>query len=337
MEHINWYPGHMKKTRELIEGSLPLVDAVVEVCDARIPVAGRNPVLAELSSSKARFIALTKVDLADRDVTKAWMSAFESEENMRAVAINARTGEGLGALVTALKNADVARPANAKAKAPLRAMIVGVPNSGKSSLINKLTGRKSAAVGNRPGVTRGKQWLTLEGGMQLLDTPGILMPKIEDRETGLKLAWCGSIKDEILDVSDLCLEFIKFIMKAYPEALPGRYELAGTGSTGAVFEESLDADEHLSTKEPAPCIPGEYLNTKEPSPCVPVPSPCVPGASGEHVNTESALVMMESIAVSRGFLMKGNRIDYERAARTVLDEFRSGRLGRISLERPVPR
>lgn len=267
---INWYPGHMKKTGELIKENLKLVDAVIEVTDARIPVSGRNPMLNEMLGEKPRIVALNKADLADPEENVKWRDRF-AERGIKAVLMNANRGEGTDRLLSVMGRIKPARDRKT------RFMIVGVPNSGKSSLINRLTGSRSARVGDKPGVTRGKQWLTLAGGVMLLDTPGILWPKLEDPREGLHLAFCGSIKEEILDVQDLALELIRTLGREYPRALAARYGL-----------EELCGD---------------------------------------------ALTDMENIAAKRGFLLPGKRIDYERTGRTVLDEFRSGKMGRITLER----
>jgi len=272
----------MKKTREMIEANLALVDAVVEVCDARIPVSSRNPILPAMVATKGRLsgrsvVVLNKSDLADEAATKAWLSALRAggaaAGGVSAVALNSLNGAGVSGLYKQLEKIS---PPHSR---PIRLMIVGVPNAGKSSLINRLTGRRAAQVGDRPGVTRGKQWLTLENGMQLLDTPGILWPKFEDPRVGLNLAFCGSIKDEIMDLQDLGLELIRVLAREYPALLAARYGL-----------EPPDADD--------------------------------------------ALALMEAIARKRGCLLPGKRVDYERTARMVIDEFRAGKIGRITLERP---
>ncbi len=278
----------------MIESHLKFVDVVCEVCDARIPVSSRNPILHELTESKPRVLILNKSDLADEKATKDWIEYFrggQGGEQMRAaLALNAMSGQGVKVLFDRLEAiaADKAKTGTAKAQIPLRLMIGGIPNSGKSSLINRLTGRKAAQVGDRPGITRGKQWLTLENGMQLLDTPGILWPKFEDPEVGLNLAFCGSIRDEIMDIADLGLELIRILMRDVPALLTARY--------GA---DVTPADEASS----------------------------LPSAT-------EALAVMEEIARKRGFILSGKRIDYERTARTVLDEFRAGKIGHITLEQP---
>ena len=276
MEHINWYPGHMKKTRELIAENLKMVDIVIEVIDARIPVSSRNPIIDELVKSKRRLIILNKSDLSDPKANEAWAETFKKQGNL-VLTMNCMTGIGVGQLYKLLSRLQDEKNEGQFRKKSLRMMIVGVPNVGKSSLINRMTGKKSAKTGDRPGVTKGKQWLGLENGMQLLDTPGILWPKFEDPQVGLNLAFCGSIKDEILDTASLALELIKVLQRDYPQLLKERYKL-----------DELDED---------------------------------------------ALVNMEAIAAKRGFILPGKRIDYERCAHTLLDEFRGGKIGNITLEK----
>ena len=273
---INWYPGHMKKTREMIQENLKLVDAVVEVIDARIPVSSRNPIIDDIVRDKTRIVALNKIDLADGAQTESWKRELTAAGTY-AIPVNCNTGAGINQIFRRLDLIREERERETVRRRPLRLMIVGVPNVGKSSLINKLTGKKSAKTGDRPGVTRGKQWLTLTNGMQLLDTPGILWPKFEDPDVGLNLAFCGSIRDEILDVETLCLELIKVLLQDYSSLLEARYKVE------EISEDGLEA--------------------------------------------------MEQIAHKRGFIFPGKRIDYERTAKTVLDEFRGGKIGRITLER----
>ena len=276
IEHINWYPGHMKKTRELIAENLKMVDIVIEVIDACIPVSSRNPIIDELVKNKRRLIILNKSDLSDPKANEAWAETFKKQGNL-VLTMNCMTGIGVGQLYKLLSRLQDEKNEGQLRKKSLRMMIVGVPNVGKSSLINRMTGKKSAKTGDRPGVTKGKQWLGLENGMQLLDTPGILWPKFEDPQVGLNLAFCGSIKDEILDTASLALELIKVLQRDYPQLLRERYKL-----------DELDED---------------------------------------------ALVNMEAIAAKRGFILSGKRVDYERCARTVLDEFRGGKIGNITLEK----
>ena len=241
IENINWYPGHMKKTRELIQENLKMVDLVVEVIDARIPCSSRNPIIDQLVGDKKRIIILNKSDLADAEENKAWSEFFKQEGNL-VLAMNCMSGMGANQLIRLLEKIRDDKNKDAARKKPLRMMIVGVPNVGKSSLINRPTGKKSAKTGNKPGVTRGKQWLNLGNDMQLLDTPGILWPKFEDPEVGLNLAFCGAIKDEILDIATLCLELIKVLQVRYPELLMERYKLTELGET------ALDTMELIAKK-----------------------------------------------------------------------------------------
>ena len=275
IEHINWYPGHMKKTRELIQENLKLVDLVVEVIDARIPISSRNPVIDDILKNKKRIVVLNKSDLADDVANEKWINAIEKSGAM-SMSMNCMSGAGVPKFMKLLASLQEEKNREKQRKKPLRLMIVGVPNVGKSSLINRLTGKKSAKTGDRPGVTRGKQWLNLDGGIQLLDTPGILWPKFEDPKTGLNLAFCGSIKDEILDRESLALELITVLQNKYPDLLMARYKL-------------------------------DELH-------------------------EMPIENMDAIAQKRGFILAGKRIDYERVSRTVVDEFRAGLIGKITLE-----
>ena len=292
INNINWYPGHMKKTRELIQENLKAVDLVVEIVDSRIPLSSRNPIIDELISGKKRVVILGKCDLADKRVTDEWKAYFESRGDI-ALPVDSRNGENIKAFYKILDKLQQERNKERSLRRPLRMMIVGVPNVGKSSFINRLIGKKSAKTGDRPGVTKGKQWGTLENGMQLLDTPGILWPKFEDPHVGLNLAFCGSIKDEILNVQDLAYELLKVLRKNYPEELIARYKLDGLMS---------DDEEGYN----------EYGEPLDP-----------------------VLFDMEAIALKRGFIQSGKRIDYERTGRAILDEFRAGIIGNITLERPV--
>ena len=278
IENINWYPGHMKKTRELIKDNLKAVDLVVEIIDSRIPVSSRNPIIDEIISGKKRIVVLGKADLADEAETKKWKDTLSRADGVvKVLALNLQSGENIKQLLKALEAEQTIRNEEKSIKRPLRLMIVGVPNVGKSSLINRLTGKRSALTGDKPGVTKGKQWLTLENGMQLLDTPGILWPKFEDPEVGLNLAFCGSIKDDILGIQDLGYELIRVLCKNYPDLVQERYKL----------DEISDQD----------------------------------------------IENMDNIALKRGFILSGKRIDYERTGRIVVDEFRGGKIGRITLEK----
>ncbi|MDD6153948.1 MAG: ribosome biogenesis GTPase YlqF [Eubacteriales bacterium] len=279
MKDINWYPGHMKKTKDLIQANIKLVDVVIELRDARIPMSSTNKDLAQLFAHKPRIVVLNKSDLADRTETEKWVRKLKSE-GFEAVGLSCAGNTEAKGLFRILDNMRAEINKERRNQRPLRVMIVGIPNVGKSTLINRLTGKKSAQTGNRPGVTRGKQWLTLKDGTQLLDTPGVLWPKLGSKETGLHLAFCGSIKDEILDLPDLALEFIREMSENYPDLLIKRYKLEGV--------------------------------------------------------SEDPLETMEDIARKRGFIMAGKRIDYDRCALTVLDEFRAGTIGHITLEKAKP-
>lgn len=277
--NINWYPGHMKKTRELIQENLKMVDAVVEVIDARIPVSSRNPIIDELVKGKPRIIALNKSDLGDGEANRAWIDAFaKAEDTVRAIPMNSMTGEGTKELLRVLETLDSRRRGNAAMK-PYRLMIVGVPNVGKSSLINRMTGHKSAKTGDRPGVTRGKQWLKLENGMQLLDTPGILWPKFEDPEVGMRLAYTGAVKEDVIDTETLACHFIALLAKYYPQTLLERYKL----------EAPADADGYD---------------------------------------------LLQLAGKNRGYLVCGGEVNTERMAKALMDDYRSGKLGRLTLEAP---
>ena len=275
MNKINWYPGHMKKTKNLISENLGLVNAVIEVIDARIPKASRNPDIGELTKNKTRIVILNKTDLADPEKTKEWKAKLK-QENDFVILVNSNTGEGCKDVFDCFEKIKLQINEGKDRKRQLRVMIVGIPNVGKSSLINRLTGSKAAKTGDRPGVTTGKQWITLKDGTMLLDTPGILWPNLDDQEVARNLAYCGSIKDEIMDLETLALNFIEKLSKIAPDLLMARYKL------DQICQLPLDT--------------------------------------------------MEAIARKRGFILPGKRIDYERTAKTLLDEFRSATIGRITLE-----
>jgi ribosome biogenesis GTPase A len=296
----------MKKTRELIAANLKMVDLAIEVCDARIPVSSRNPIIDEILGEKDRILILNKSDLADENATARWLETLRNEKSkagkrpLAVMALNSQSGAGVKTLFTRLEKIEKdklppSQTANRRRK-PLRLMIVGVPNSGKSSLINRLTGKKSAQTGDRPGVTKGKQWLTLENGMQLLDTPGILWPKFEDPNVGQNLAFCGAIRDEILDTPELALSLLRVLIAGYPEQLAARYDI------------------DLTPAE-TPDDPDELYD-----------------ADGAPIEKDLALTVMDRIAEKRGYILPGKRIDYERTARQLLDEFRAAKIGRITLE-----
>ena len=279
--HINWYPGHMKKTKEMVQNNLKLVDVVIELLDARIPLSSKNPEIDKLAHNKPRVVVLNKSDLSDRAKLNKWISYYQSK-GIKAIPVDTLKGSGVNKIVEECKNAtkekmDALKEKGRKERA-IRVMIVGVPNVGKSSLINKLTGRKSTQTGDRPGVTKGKQWVRLKGNLELLDTPGILWPKFEDQKIALNLAFTRAIKDEILDIDTLGLKFIEKMSDIEPEKLKARYKLDSLG--------------------------------------------------------EEPLETMEMIGRKRGFILGRNELDYTRIAKTVLNEFREGKLGQITLEVP---
>ena len=279
--NINWYPGHMKKTKDLMKANLKLVDVVVELLDSRIPYSSKNPDIGTLMAGKPRVVLLNKSDISDRAKLNKWINYYK-EQGIKAIPIDAMKGTGVNRIVDECKNAvkdkmDSLKEKGRKERA-IRIMIVGVPNVGKSSLINKLTGRRSTQTGDRPGVTKGKQWVKLRGNLELLDTPGILWPKFEDQDVALNLAFTRAIKDEILDVETLALRLIEKLMVIEPEKLAARYKLDELG--------------------------------------------------------ESGIETMDMIAQKRGFITGRKEIDYTRTATTVLNEFRTGKLGNITLEVP---
>ena len=279
---INWYPGHMKKATRMMEDSLRQVDAVIELRDARIPESSRNPDVARLSGGKPRLIILNRADQADPDVTAQWVRAL-SAEGVRVLPMDCRSGRGVGAFPRAARELLEERlrrnETKGQAGKALRFMVLGIPNVGKSSFINRLAGRRAAQASDRPGVTRGKQWIAVSGGALLLDTPGILWPRFESPEVGLALAWTGAIRDDILDVELVAVRLLERLESTYPAALGERYGL-GPDS----------------------------------------------GPDG--------FAMLEQAGRRRGFLVSGGQVNTERMARVLLDEFRAGKLGRITLERP---
>lgn len=279
--NINWYPGHMKKTRESIQKSLVMIDIVFELLDARIPFSSRNPIIDELVGRKPRIIILNKADLSNPDGNRLWQSYF-ADKGIPSVLLNSLSGKGVDQLVDLARSIMAEKRINNAAKGiinqPIRAMILGIPNVGKSTLINSLAKRKGAKTGNRPGITKTTQWIKTKGGIELLDTPGILWPKFEDPEVGLNLAYTGAIKDEILDTETLALKLLDKLCKEHPHLVQERFQV--------------------------PILDAEILQ------------------------------VMDSIGTRRGCIIKGGDIDYEKTARLILDEFRKGLLGRITLEKP---
>lgn len=281
MGKINWFPGHMKKTQREIKENLKLVDAVIEIRDARIPRSSANPDIDKLCGNKPRVILLNKSDLTESKVTKAWIKEL-SKENVMAIEVNCLKGQGLNqikpTLEALLKEKHDRLKAKGLVKIMIRVMVVGIPNVGKSTFINKMAKNNIAKTGDRPGVTKSKQWIKTPLGIEMLDTPGVLWPKFEDEITALNLAFTGAIKDEIMDTEELSYLLVKRLQENYPKELIMRYKL------DEVCEDPYDT--------------------------------------------------LNAIARKRGCLMSGGRINYDRIATILLDEFRGGVIGNISLERP---
>ncbi len=279
--NIQWYPGHMTKTRRQIEADLKQVDAVCEILDARIPVSSRNPDIDSICGTKPRIVVLNRMDLADMDMTKKWLSYFQSK-SIAAIAVDSKNRKGISEFQSAVKQVlkeKIARDLMKGMNRPIRLMIVGIPNVGKSTFINQISGRKGAKAENRPGVTRGKQWVTVENGLLLLDTPGILWPKFEDPRVGMMLAYTGAVKEDVLDVEELACALMKLLAKNYPQALMQRYGI-------------------------------------------------------EIHDAVNGYNLLEEAARKRGYLLSRGQLHTERMAKVLLDEFRSCKLGRFTLETP---
>lgn len=278
--NVQWYPGHMTKAKRMMQEDIKLIDLIIELVDARIPLSSRNPDIDELGKNKARLILLNKSDLADEQKNVRW-EAFFQEKGFYVYKIDSRSGAGLKAVNGLIQEAcreKVERDRKRGIKnRPIRAMVVGIPNVGKSTFINTFAGRACAKTGNKPGVTKGKQWIRLNKNVELLDTPGILWPKFEDQEVGIRLAMIGSIKDDILNLDELALRLIHSLREGYPQMLAERYQISEEGSD---------------------------------------------------------LNILEAVARSRNCLMKGSELDYSKAAGILLEEFRNGKIGRITLEEP---
>ena len=281
---IQWFPGHMAKTRRLMKENLPLVDVVVEITDARVPFSSRNPEMKSLVGSKPRVVILNKCDTADETITQEWIEHYRSK-GINAIATDCRSGRGLNKLAPVVREvlkAELEKRARKGMEGkPIRMMIVGIPNVGKSSFINRIAGGKRAKVEDRPGVTRGKQWVTLDKGIDMLDMPGVLWPKFEDKTVGEHLAFTGAVKDDILDIETLAARLADVLNHEAHKQLCERYKLT---------------DEETFEIEP--------------------------------------FDLLELIGAKRGMKISGGEIDTERAAAMILDEFRGGKIGRITLERP---
>ena len=279
--NIQWYPGHMTKTRRQIEADLKQVDAVCEIVDARIPMSSRNPDIDAICGSKPRILVLNRMDLADPNATKRWAAYFKSR-GMAVLATDCKSRKGIADFTPAARAAcaeKLERDAKRGMNRPLRVMVVGIPNVGKSTLINQISGRKGAKAENRPGVTRGKQWVTVDAGLQLLDTPGILWPKFEDPDVGMMLAYTGAVKEGVIDIEELACRLVELLHKYYPQALLERYQVEAPDGT-----------------------PGWEL--------------------------------VELAGRKRGYLVSGGEVNTERMSKVLLDEFRSGKLGKFTLEMP---
>ncbi|MSS63996.1 ribosome biogenesis GTPase YlqF [Velocimicrobium porci] len=278
--NFQWYPGHMTKAKRAMQEDIKLIDVVIELVDARIPYSSKNPDIDELAKNKARIILLNKYDLADPTHTKEWKTWYE-EKGYFVALVNSKRGTGVKAVHEVIKEACKEKIERDRRRGilnrPVRAMIVGIPNVGKSTFINSFAGKACTKTGNKPGVTKGKQWIRLNKSVELLDTPGILWPKFEDQRVGLRLALIGSIKDEILNITELSFELIKFLRDNYKNVLEKFYEI-------------------------------EYY--------------------------ENEIDTLTAIAKKRSCIQKGNELDFDKAAGILMDDFKSGRLGEITLELP---
>ncbi len=276
--NVQWYPGHMTKAKRQMQEDIKLIDLIIELVDARVPLSSRNPDIDEIGKNKARLILLNKADLADEVQNEAWKAYFQ-EKGFYVVKVDSRNGAGMKVVQNVIQEACKEKTERDRKRGiknrPIRAMVAGIPNVGKSTFINTFAGKACAKTGNKPGVTKGKQWIRLNKNVELLDTPGILWPKFEDQEVGKRLAFIGSVKDEILNMEELALELISYLCQNYPGALAKRYNITEEGQ------------------------PVELL--------------------GE-------------IARVRGCLKKGEELDYTKATGILFEEFRSGKIGRITLE-----
>ena len=331
---VQWYPGHMTKARRMMEENIRLVDLVIELVDARIPMSSRNPDIDALCSGKGRVVLLCKADLADPARTEAYLDFFR-ERGFLAVAADARekkAGEVVRRYVQEACREKIARDkARGIVGRPLRAMVAGIPNVGKSTFINSFAGRASTKTGNKPGVTRGKQWIRLGGGVELLDTPGILWPKFDDQAIGMRLALVGAIRDEVLDRQELALWLLRWLEAEYPGVVRDKYL---TGRAQGEEEDTGEQETSGSTGADVPDAEAPDNGDAEDGPedQVSVTEDLHPAAGAYSMPAEYELLL--EIAAARRLLRKGGEPDAERAAAMLIDDCRNGRIGRISLERP---
>lgn len=289
--NINWYPGHMAKTMKQVEADLKLIDIVIEILDARIPISSQNPEIQKLVKNKKRIIILNKCDLADEKENKNWVKYFE-EVNIPVILCNSNNGDGVNKTISKINEIMQEEREIAKQKGRnkiARAMIIGVPNVGKSSFINRVSNKSAMQVGNKPGVTKNKQWIRLSNNIELLDTPGVLWPRIEKQETALNLAYTGTIKSDILDEIEVAYNLIKYLMSEYRENVIERYKL-NSDILDRIFNNSDIED------------------------------------------NEKIVEIMNYIGEKRGAIARGNNVDLDKTSRIILEDFRSGNLGRITLE-----
>lgn len=282
MSEIQWFPGHMSKTRRMIAQNIKMIDVVVEILDARIPYSGRNPNFNDILKGKPRLIVLNKYDLADKNVTDMWIRKYACD-GIKVIPISCATGHGINKIETAARELISEKLEREKSKGitkSVKIMMVGIPNVGKSTLINRLVGKSKTITGDRPGVTKTQQWVRIKEGLELLDTPGLLPPKFEDQELAKNLVYTGAIKDEIMNIELLSYSLLELLRDTYPNELCARYKLT----------------------EDISCMKGYEI--------------------------------LEYIGKKRGFLISGGEIDTERAANIVMDEFRSAKIGNITLEKP---
>ena len=289
--NINWYPGHMAKTKKQILEDLKLIDVVVEILDARIPISSRNPDIAEYTKNKKKVIVLNKYDLADETQNAKWIEHFK-KNGIEAVLVNSNTGEGINKAISKIEEVYSSGKSQYENKGrigkAIRVMILGIPNVGKSSFINRISKKNSATVGNKPGVTRQKQWIRINQNIELLDTPGVLWPKFQSEEVALNLAYTGSIKDDVLETIEIGFNLLRLLIDKHLDKLLERYKLN---------KEEVDEIYNLDIAE-----------------------------------NEKVLEVMHLIGKRRGALISGGNIDEEKVAKVILDDFRSGKIGRITLE-----